>query len=672
MAQYYYDKYNIDYYWDEISPSTIASRIMDSNISIETAVSGDSVTVDSGWYNYDFIDGFTAVVESITGGYNDYILQVSGNEPAPEAVHAGDVYYREREYDYVLGRAGFWKWQVYEKIEYVDSFGTYQYTIKLQVIGEITLEEYTIYQHRRKGSYIETIVADDGTYPDDGISGSYWFIKTTMPVVLLSSIGNKAVNEGQILSFQVSASIDGTSTISYTATGLPTGATFNTNTGEFSWATNYYDEGTYNVIFTAAANGSTDSEAITITVNHVDINPSIDPIGNKTVDENVNLNFNVNIMNPDNVSTTLSATGLPTGATFNTNTGEFSWKPTYLQSGSYDITFEIIYGTTGTDSETVTITINEIHQPPTNRTPIQNYETNDRRPYFEFILPANYEIDNYKYHARLRISSNAAMNGLEYLLESKDDQSNWELWDGSGWIEFPIDGVPTDSKVRATPPRVLGFSFWYWDCASWEVSYGYGLNSSVRKINILISTEEPYVLAIGANMYNCYSIQASETSNGEIGSISFVVNNNNGEADNAINYGDAVILAINDDFGNQEQFRGKARYKNPNADVLQIQAITGGGILSERRVKESYPVQDIGLTQKQVIDTYCSPLTSNNINTNTGIIAPVSALDKTPLRVFEEIRRQYGIYYFVDANWDVNSYLPDEIGSYNVQIRRGD
>lgn len=34
-----------------------------------------------------------------------------------------------------------------------------------------------------KGSYIETVTATDGTYPDDGVSGSYWYVKT-IPMVM--------------------------------------------------------------------------------------------------------------------------------------------------------------------------------------------------------------------------------------------------------------------------------------------------------------------------------------------------------------------------------------------------------------------------------------------------------------------------------------------------------
>ena len=42
------------------------------------------------------------------------------------------------------------------------------------------LAEYTciiVLDYYIQGTYINTIVAEDGTYPDDGISGSYWYVK---------------------------------------------------------------------------------------------------------------------------------------------------------------------------------------------------------------------------------------------------------------------------------------------------------------------------------------------------------------------------------------------------------------------------------------------------------------------------------------------------------------
>lgn len=660
MAQYYYEKYHWLDYWDtNNSGNVIATETLKNDSVIRTAATGNTKWLETSgeWSNYSISYRF---YENYTShGFISYGIAESYTDVTFDNVEAGD-------YIYNLESDGLHQYRIRTKDTfYVDLRVEDQYILEL--------ENYTIYHHQGKGSYIETIVANDGAYPDDGYQSGYYWVKGDMPTVTLANIGDKTVDEGQTLSFTTTANIDGNISIIYNIEGLPDGANFDEATGQFSWQTDYYSEGTYEVTFTATANSSTDSETISITVNHVDIDPYIEAIVNKILDENTNLNFTVNVINPDNIDTTLNITGLPNGASFDETTGRFSWTPTYFQAGNYQVAFELTYSS-GSDSETITIEVIEIHQPPINRSPAQNYETNDRRPYFEFVLPDNYETDNYKYHARLRISTTTDMNNLVVELDSKDDQSQWELWDdaNSEWIGFPAVGVGPDSKVRARPEYALNYGLLYWDCASWEISFGYGKNSAYWKFNVLISTSKPYVLDVAGTSYDVYSITCSETSNGEIGNIDFSVNNQEGLAYQNINNRDTVILAVNDEHGNQEQFRGIVKVRKPSGGVLQVSAITGDGILSERRVKEDYIAQDIGLTAKQIIDTYCSPLTSNNINTNTGIIAPINAMDKTPLKVFEEIRRQYGIYYFVDANWDMNFYLNDEITNSDMTVRYGD
>ncbi len=93
-----------------------------------------------------------------------------------------------------------------------------------------------------------------------------------------------------------------------------------------------------------------------ITVNQA---PVLDPIGDRTVDENKSVSFNV--VGHDSVgdNLTYSATGLPAGATFNSATGAFSWTPTFNQAGTYPITFTVSDGSL-TASETITITVNDM------------------------------------------------------------------------------------------------------------------------------------------------------------------------------------------------------------------------------------------------------------------------------------------------------------------------
>jgi hypothetical protein len=111
-----------------------------------------------------------------------------------------------------------------------------------------------------------------------------------------------------------------------------------------------------------------DTEDVTITVNEVNDAPILAPIGSKTVDEEVALQFTVTASDanddPPN-DLTLSASNLPTGATFTPATGVFAWTPTKSQQGQYVVTFTVIDNGTPplNDTEDVTITVNDVTAP---------------------------------------------------------------------------------------------------------------------------------------------------------------------------------------------------------------------------------------------------------------------------------------------------------------------
>jgi hypothetical protein len=75
------------------------------------------------------------------------------------------------------------------------------------------------------------------------------------------------------------------------------------------------------------------------------IPPTITVPGSETVAAESWINFTVTAVSMNTGGTiSLSATGLPAGASFNQTTGSFSWKPSSAQRGSYTIVF------TATDS----------------------------------------------------------------------------------------------------------------------------------------------------------------------------------------------------------------------------------------------------------------------------------------------------------------------------------
>ncbi|MFH1230427.1 MAG: putative Ig domain-containing protein [Planctomycetota bacterium] len=95
--------------------------------------------------------------------------------------------------------------------------------------------------------------------------------------------------------------------------------------------------------------------------------PVLNAIGNKNVDENVNLAFTLVANDPDGDTINYSMTGGPTGATLDSATGAFSWTPSYDQAGSYPVTFTVTDNGIPaplSDEETVTITVNNVNRPP--------------------------------------------------------------------------------------------------------------------------------------------------------------------------------------------------------------------------------------------------------------------------------------------------------------------
>ncbi len=90
---------------------------------------------------------------------------------------------------------------------------------------------------------------------------------------VLDPIGDKVIYEGDTLEFTITGTDPEGDTLTFSASNLPTGATFNPNTQQFVWTPDFTQSGVYpNVLFTVTDNGmppESDSESITITVGNV-------------------------------------------------------------------------------------------------------------------------------------------------------------------------------------------------------------------------------------------------------------------------------------------------------------------------------------------------------------------------------------------------------------------
>jgi hypothetical protein len=182
---------------------------------------------------------------------------------------------------------------------------------------------------------------------------------------VLAAIGNKTVTTGQALTFTISATDPNGDSLTYAASNLPSGASFNAANRTFSWTPAADQAGTYsNVRFTVSDGSLADYENITITVNSANQAPVLAAIGNKTVTTGQTLTFTISASDPNGDSLTYSPSNLPSGASFNAANRTFSWTPAANQAGTYsNVRFTVSDGSL-MDYENITITVNLANQAP--------------------------------------------------------------------------------------------------------------------------------------------------------------------------------------------------------------------------------------------------------------------------------------------------------------------
>jgi hypothetical protein len=185
----------------------------------------------------------------------------------------------------------------------------------------------------------------------------------------LNAIASQNVDEYNLLKFSVSGfdnDVEDKGKLKFSAQNLPEGAVFNADSLIFIWTPSFEQSGEFSdptFVVTDPA-GLSDSKTVKISVNHVNRSPVLNDLQAYTGDENIAINLNITGSDPDvedKDKQVYSATSLPEGATFvNQN---FSWNPSYDQSGQYTVSFTITDGVLS-DSKSMDFTINHVNRPP--------------------------------------------------------------------------------------------------------------------------------------------------------------------------------------------------------------------------------------------------------------------------------------------------------------------
>ncbi len=121
-----------------------------------------------------------------------------------------------------------------------------------------------------------TYAASDGSLASSPVTVTIVVVPAPDAPVL-ATLGNQTIAEGSLLSLALSASDPDGEMLSFSASGLPSGAVLDPLSGSFSWTPGYDQAGIYTLSFTATdPTGLNASETLTITVS--DVSQNLGPI----------------------------------------------------------------------------------------------------------------------------------------------------------------------------------------------------------------------------------------------------------------------------------------------------------------------------------------------------------------------------------------------------------
>ena len=184
----------------------------------------------------------------------------------------------------------------------------------------------------------------------------------------LATIGPQSIDEGSTLTIPVFASDPDAVTPSLSVAPIPANALFvdnNNGTGTFTFTPDYSQQGLLNITFTATDGIESDSETVIITVNNVNRAPLLASIDDQIIAEGSALNLLISATDPDNDTLIFSTDALDENMTFVENfdgSALFSFTPSFLQAGSYDVWFYVNDNSVLTDSQIVQIIVTDVPQ----------------------------------------------------------------------------------------------------------------------------------------------------------------------------------------------------------------------------------------------------------------------------------------------------------------------
>lgn len=169
---------------------------------------------------------------------------------------------------------------------------------------------------------------------------------------VIEPLPDRIVDVDETVAFSVNAHHPDRDPFTLSAEGLPSGALFDPESGDFHWSPGIADEGEYTTTFVADDQHQSSEEELRLTVMEIPDGPLFDPVDDLSIHEGQSGTFTVVTHHPEDRSVVLSAQELPLGAVFTDHgdgTGTFDWTPEFGQAGSYEIMLQ------ASDGENVTV-----------------------------------------------------------------------------------------------------------------------------------------------------------------------------------------------------------------------------------------------------------------------------------------------------------------------------
>ena len=213
--------------------------------------------------------------------------------------------------------------------------------------------------------YTVTVTTTDGDL-SDSVSVT-WTVSDTNRGPSLVVPGDQQSTEDETVALTVTATDPDGDTLTYTATGLPTGLALDSSTGVFTGTVDYTASAgsPYTVTVTVTDGDLTDSATLTWTVANTNRAPALSDPGPQASAEGEIVALTLAASDPDGDAVTYGATGLPTGLVLDPTTGAITGVLDYTASaGSPDAV--TVTATDGdlTDSVSVTWTVANSNRAP--------------------------------------------------------------------------------------------------------------------------------------------------------------------------------------------------------------------------------------------------------------------------------------------------------------------